>query len=44
MDERATLDGLESEDDAEPSHGFLVVLFFSKNAGELRLILLSKKK
>jgi hypothetical protein len=26
MDERATLGGLESEDDAEPSHGFLAVL------------------
>jgi hypothetical protein len=26
VDERATLGGLESEDDAEPSHGFLVVL------------------
>jgi hypothetical protein len=26
MDERATLGGLESEDDAEPSHGFLTVL------------------
>ena len=26
MDERATLCGLESEDDAEPSHGFLTVL------------------
>src|SRR5688572_6330871 len=26
MDERATLGGLESEDDAKPSHGFLVVL------------------
>jgi hypothetical protein len=25
VDERATLGGLESEDDAEPSHGFLVV-------------------
>ena len=23
MDKRTTLDGLESEDDAEPSHGFL---------------------
>jgi hypothetical protein len=27
MDERATLCGLESEDDAKPSHGFLAVLF-----------------
>jgi hypothetical protein len=26
MDERATLGGLESEDDAEPVHGFLAVL------------------
>jgi hypothetical protein len=26
MDERATLGGLESEDDAKPSHGFLIVL------------------
>jgi hypothetical protein len=26
VDERATLDGLESEDDAEPSHRFLAVL------------------
>jgi hypothetical protein len=26
MDERATLGGLESEDDAKPSHGFLAVL------------------
>jgi hypothetical protein len=26
MDERATLGGLKSEDDAEPSHGFLTVL------------------
>jgi hypothetical protein len=26
VDERATLGGLESEDDAKPSHGFLVVL------------------
>jgi hypothetical protein len=26
VDKRATLGGLESEDDAEPSHGFLVVL------------------
>jgi hypothetical protein len=26
VDERATLGGLESEDDAEPSHGFLAVL------------------
>ena len=26
MDERATLGGLESEDDAEPSHGFLTIL------------------
>jgi hypothetical protein len=26
MDERATLGGLESEDDAEPIHGFLAVL------------------
>ena len=26
MDKRATLGGLESEDDAEPSHGFLAVL------------------
>jgi hypothetical protein len=26
VDERATLGGLESEDDAEPSHGFLVIL------------------
>jgi hypothetical protein len=26
VDERATLGGLESEDDAEPIHGFLVVL------------------
>jgi hypothetical protein len=26
MDERATLGGLESEDDTEPSHGFLAVL------------------
>jgi hypothetical protein len=26
MDERATLGGLESEDDAKPVHGFLVVL------------------
>jgi hypothetical protein len=26
MDERATLGGLESEDDAKPSHGFLTVL------------------
>jgi hypothetical protein len=26
VDERATLGGLESKDDAEPSHGFLVVL------------------
>jgi transposase InsO family protein len=26
VDERATLGGLESEDDAEPSHGFLIVL------------------
>jgi hypothetical protein len=26
VDEGATLGGLESEDDAEPSHGFLAVL------------------
>jgi hypothetical protein len=26
VDERATLDGLESEDDAKPSYGFLAVL------------------
>jgi hypothetical protein len=26
MDERATLGGLEFEDDAEPVHGFLAVL------------------
>src|SRR5688572_9279842 len=35
MDERATLGGLESEDDAKPSHGFLVVLSSLRGRGHL---------
>jgi hypothetical protein len=39
VDERATLGGLESEDDAEPSHGFLAVLSSLWGRGYLTHIL-----
>jgi hypothetical protein len=39
MDERATLGGLESEDDAKPSHGFLAVLSSLWGRGYLTHIL-----